>query len=217
MFDYYNCNFFPTVWSEIPMFQLVSVTPHHIPMHFWDKSGYSQKPLIRYLDTKGIVLNSSLNNINSSTLISHTLCSSPLPTLTVFFWAHFSTYLDTEHYTWSHKHRTEVKNHFAQPTDYILANPLCGWTSLPPSCSTCSSLGHEVLFLLGCFISSQSPDCMYGCMELHSPGCRTWHLPQLSFKKFLPGHLFLWPTKIPFCIAAPSSSVLKPPPTHTFF
>lgn len=113
-------------------------------------------------------------------------------------------------------HRTEVKNHFTQPTDYTLANPLCGWTSLPPSCSTCSSLGHEVLFLLGCFLSSQSPDCMYGCMELHSPGCRTWHLPQLSFKKFLPGHLFLWPTKIPFCIAAPSSSVLKPP-SHTHF
>lgn len=74
-----------------------------------------------YREQEDVPLNSSLNNIHSFPFFSHILWSSPLTTLTVFCSINLSMYLNTEHHTCSHKHRTEVKNHFPQPTA-ILAN-----------------------------------------------------------------------------------------------
>lgn len=68
--------------------------------------------------------------------------------------------MDTVEQIWSHKLRTEVKNHFSQPTDYVLANAtqyvvglLCH-KSTAELCSTCSALGHAGVFLLARLLSS---------------------------------------------------------------
>lgn len=117
---------------------------------------------------------------------------------------------------------TEVKNHFSQTTDYILANAtqyvvglLCH-KSTAESCSACSLLGNAGLFLLACFVSSQSPVCMYWCMALFPSRCRTCYLPLLNFERVLSAHSFLQPTKIPLH-SSPVHQCTDTPDPHHFF
>lgn len=177
----------------------MSVASYAIPTHFWDKPGSSPEPLIRYLwMTRRCPFEQfSQQHSFSHCLITHYVLQ-PLnhPDGVLLGLLQYINVLHWKAQNWTQYPRyglisTEVKNHFLQPTDYILPSMqlACFATRALPNHV---QLGHTglllLLLLLSLLVCSQSPCWMHWCMALFPPRCRTWCLPLLNFRKFLTAH-----------------------------
>lgn len=198
----------------------MSVASYAIPTHFWDKPGSSPEPLIRWMTQRCPFEQFSQQHSFSHCLITHYVLQ-PLnhPDGVLLGLLQYINVLHWKAQNWTQYPRyglisTEVKNHFLQPTDYILPSMqlACFATRALPNHV---QLGHTGLLLLACWFA----------VSRHAECTGVWHsfLPDAGLGAYL-----CWTSESswqpinfssllrPHCLAALRSSTLTPPPPFFF-